>query len=370
VHSTVSTGIKTLISKLFYVMAVINELLCFIINKYGIATRSQLKTVLISFYDDDELISAKDILFADAAALLLDDTPRCVRRQKGDNRARLVCDDIFELLSLIDEKSLMGNLPVYVARNLDKLPTVQPDELEMLCLSRKIGEIDKRLAFIETNVTTVNADKILNKLNDISQQLVQQPSGRDKLLDMPDTGGVNGVNSDVISGPLASLQADRQEAVNIDDNKVNPSEHSGLVMPSSSWVDTVAAARDNLAEWTTVGRRKPPAVKPTVRVHGKKELLHDNTTIKTVPRKPVLAAFAGRLHPDTTAEELTKFLCAEGMKGVVCRKLKAKDGQVFSTAAFYVTCCAESEHLFYDERCWPEGVEVRDWVYKNRASAQ
>jgi len=74
-------------------MAVINELLCFIINKYGIATRSQLKTMLISFYDDDELISAKDILFADSAALLLDDTPRCVRRQKGDNRARLVCDD-------------------------------------------------------------------------------------------------------------------------------------------------------------------------------------------------------------------------------------------------------------------------------------
>jgi len=32
---------------------------------------------------------------------------------------------------------------------------------------------------------------------------------------------------------------------------------------------------------------------------------------------------------------------------------------------FYVTCCAESVDVFYDEHHWPDGVEVRDWVYKN-----
>jgi hypothetical protein len=34
----------------------------------------------------------------------------------------------------------------------------------------------------------------------------------------------------------------------------------------------------------------------------------------------------------------------------------------FSTAAFYVTCCADSKDVFYDESSWPEGSEVRDWV--------
>jgi len=346
-------------------MAVVNELLCFIVNKYGKVTRSQLKTVLVSFYDDEELTNAKEILFADAAALLHADMPRCVKRQKGDNRARLVCDDILDLLCLIDEKNSMNNLPVYVARNLDKLPAVQPDELEMLCLSRKIGELDKRLASIETNATAANAEKILDKLDDVCKHLAQRSADHNKL---HSTSNAEGLHGAVISGPPATLsqhqpQAHLQEIVNISDHDVRP------MTPSPSWVDTVAATKDNPAEWITVERRKAPVLKPTVRVHGKKELLHEGNSIKTVPRKPVLAAFAGRLHPDTTAEELTKFLCAEGMKGVVCRKLEPMDGRVFRTAAFHVTCCVESEQLFYDERCWPEGVEVRDWVYKNRALA-
>ena len=52
------------------------------------------------------------------------------------------------------------------------------------------------------------------------------------------------------------------------------------------------------------------------------------------------------------------------MRGVVCRKLEDKRGRMFRTAAFHVTCCRESEDLFYDEKHWPDGVELRDWVYK------
>jgi len=60
--------------------------------------------------------------------------------------------------------------------------------------------------------------------------------------------------------------------------------------------------------------------------------------LKSVPRDEILSAFVGRLHPDTTEEELTKYLSSEGMKGIVCRKLVAKNGRKFNTAAFRVTC--------------------------------
>ena len=99
----------------------------------------------------------------------------------------------------------------------------------------------------------------------------------------------------------------------------------------------------------------------TVRVCGKKI----TEGVKAVPRKAILSAFVGRLHQDTTEEELSKYLAQEGMKGVVCRRLKPKAGFKFSTAAFLVSCCAESSTLFYDETCWPAGVELRDWVYRH-----
>jgi len=80
----------------------------------------------------------------------------------------------------------------------------------------------------------------------------------------------------------------------------------------------------------------------------------------------VLAAYVGRLYRDTTEEELCKFLVDEGINGVVCKKLIHKTGTNFKSAAFYVTCCAEIRETFYAERSWPEGVEMRDWVYYNR----
>jgi len=76
-----------------------------------------------------------------------------------------------------------------------------------------------------------------------------------------------------------------------------------------------------------------------------------------------LAAYVGRLHSDTTEEILTEFLTDMGIKGAVCKRLKAKNGQIFRTAAFYVTCCEESKDLFYNESCWPDGAELRDWIY-------
>ena len=126
---------------------------------------------------------------------------------------------------------------------------------------------------------------------------------------------------------------------------------------------------NDTAGWATVAGRnlpprppRPPRQKPTVRIKGTRS----DGGLKSVPRTSILSAYVGRLHPDTTAEDLTKYLQAEGIKGVACRKLMSKDGRTFKAAAFYVTCCTESHDKFYDETCWPDGVELRDWIYHSK----
>ena len=83
-----------------------------------------------------------------------------------------------------------------------------------------------------------------------------------------------------------------------------------------------------------------------------------------------LTCFAGRLDQAVTEEDLHQFLSSQGMRGVVCKKLIAKNGQVFKTSAFRVTCSAESASLFYDEGLWPAGVELRDWIFYRRDDRQ
>jgi len=50
------------------------------------------------------------------------------------------------------------------------------------------------------------------------------------------------------------------------------------------------------------------------------------------------------------------------------KKLVAKDGKVFKNAAFMVSCSAQSRDLFYNESTWPEGAELRDWVFYDKKS--
>jgi len=140
-------------------------------------------------------------------------------------------------------------------------------------------------------------------------------------------------------------------------------QHPTEAASPSVVVDTDKTDSDG---WHTVHRRRDGArISPrqVIRVRGTKVGISDDD-VKAIPRKPVLAAFVGRLHRDTTDKDLTTYLTREGMKGVVCRRLKPKDGQTFHTSAFYVSCCTESAELFYNEECWPAGVELRDWVYK------
>jgi hypothetical protein len=73
----------------------------------------------------------------------------------------------------------------------------------------------------------------------------------------------------------------------------------------------------------------------------------------------------GRLDVATTEVELHDYLDNVGIHNAVCKKLSAKDGRVFKTAAFRVICCTDYREAFYNEDNWPAGAELRDWVFYN-----
>ena len=86
--------------------------------------------------------------------------------------------------------------------------------------------------------------------------------------------------------------------------------------------------------------------------------------LKTVPRR--LTCFVGRLDVETTADELRDFLIEAGISGVRCTKIKPKSGRVYYSAAFRVSCDESFKDIFYNEAIWPDGVELRDWIFYSR----
>ena len=102
--------------------------------------------------------------------------------------------------------------------------------------------------------------------------------------------------------------------------------------------------------------QRPDAAKPRLRVRGHASV----SSIKAVPQQ--LTCFVGRIDPDVTGENLATFLKDCGIKDVRCCKLVPKDGRVFRTAAFRVSCNDESQ--------WPVGAELHDWVLYNQDGRQ
>jgi len=331
----------------------ISEVLCFTVNKYGKMTRLQLKSVLSGFYSEDELVNAKDVLFGDAGKLNLTDLPRYVKRTSKGDKVKLIADDILDLCTFLDEKHQLCNLPTYVAQNVDRIPKVKLEDMELFCAAKKMEDIDVRLNAVES--TSANFTTLIDKCDNVLKLLETRQNAVDSAVDC-----LTAKLDQVCVKPNCNMQPVHKPSTSSTKLDSSASNDNGC--------DSVEPVEPEKGEWVMVASKntpRQPRARPAVRVHGAKVVGPvAESVVRGVPRVAVLAAFVGRLHLDTTEEELTKYLAAEGMKGVVCRKLRPRNGQVFRTAAFRVTCSPESQHLFYDERCWPQDVELRDWIYK------
>ena len=122
----------------------------------------------------------------------------------------------------------------------------------------------------------------------------------------------------VNKGPSANAQTVRDEEqggrLTVPDAD-KATDHS--TSAQAVWADVaVQGVESSVAPhtWQTVSRTKStPRHRLSVRVQGAKEL-SESTTVRSIPRaiprapqKSVLAAYVGRLHIDTTEEDLTHF---------------------------------------------------------------
>ena len=114
---------------------------CFLRKNYEKLNESHLNQ-LVSFYKDDELISAKDILLrevrhaADEIGIDLD-LPRMPNRQ-GISKSKHTADDIFKLLTIVDERKLWDAMSRFVAEDLERVPFINADYMNVIHMARKL----------------------------------------------------------------------------------------------------------------------------------------------------------------------------------------------------------------------------------------
>ena len=130
---------------------IVNELLCYVNANYMKMTMNQLKTILFSFYKEDELYQAKELLVTNVESVDDKLLPRYPKR-KGENRVRGTIDDITEIISIIDEQKLMDNLPKFAAVDLTRIPTVRIEDVDVYNMARKLEAIENKMDKLQTKL--------------------------------------------------------------------------------------------------------------------------------------------------------------------------------------------------------------------------
>lgn len=117
---------------------VIDEMLSYIQNKISISDEETLIRICVSSFNSDEILQSKSLLFD---SLPIDQCNKITRKGKGKNQRDL--EDIIGVFKAIDPDII----PIFVARQLEKLPPITFDHLDCTKLLKDIatlrGEMDQ-----------------------------------------------------------------------------------------------------------------------------------------------------------------------------------------------------------------------------------
>ena len=354
---------------------VLCEVLCFIVHKYGKCPDQLVKTVLHDFYTDEDICQAKKLLHSELAKLNVDGVPDRLVTRKGDNKSKLDIDDMYMMISKADELKLLSKLPKFVAGDLNKLPWCKPEDIDICILARKVASLEDMLKKQSHTVTSLIDS--LSKLD--LNTMMKQCQAVDALVETVKNIELHATTSaeqlktfDCVAESLTKIESRISDAVvtvrdepsNTDNQQMHVTVGESAKINDNSadhvWADVVAmhpSVADD--DYTVVQHKKSSKATNNIRICGTKKSASEVTA---VPRR--LTAFVGRLHKDTTAESLTKYLTDAGLNDIRCRLIIPKNGRQFATTAFFVSCPVMCKSLFYDENVWPEGCELRDWYVK------
>ena len=396
---------------------IINDILCFVQNNFINHPKNNLLNTISNFYKEDEIVGAKNCLYAfvDSLSEKPEGISRNVKRQAGDNKRKLDSEDLLNLYSVLDAAKI--KLPRYTVANLRHIPSINAGEVDLYALAATVNNLNSQFDLILNRLSSIEsmACKLLKKSDFLEAEL----AGSEQKMCSEISNGFGAVNDTVLSGfesisaavesvhntvtpysnqlasvsqclgqikhnaqstlqPLTLGQIEHKMQSTHPSQENKQSKHQGIQPIKHTNDKEGVTAEKNVeisdvhkstwamkvvnGEWKNVNGKRRQSIK----VKGTRPPAQDaESAIKAIPRKDRLYAYVGRLEINTKEEELVDYLKFVGIINVRCKRLKVKNGAVQDTAAFFVSCDAESREIFYDESYWPDGAELRDWVFYN-----
>lgn len=118
---------------------IINEVLCTAIYRIHANAAHNLFYVLNNFYNEDEISNAKRILWDNAPHDKIGE----FQRRNNNSRRPAKSEHTMDIIKAIQKLDAAEALPDVAAQNLDKIPPMLPEELNMMLMLQRISKLEK-----------------------------------------------------------------------------------------------------------------------------------------------------------------------------------------------------------------------------------
>ena len=353
---------------------IIDELLCFIVNKVDILPVDIISQLCCTTFSETEIEKSKKLLFD----LCADDSTSRLITRKGDKKNAA---NIADMIKLLNEKA--GSVPPFVAMDLNKLPPISYDSVDISVLLRRLEKTQSDIEVLKTCIGTQG------RSTDDNTALIHELDGRVRRLESGELHPgptQRGYQNDTPQNatPAASSHGLTQETAT--DVQESDLVHQAAAEPAAEVAaEPVAESADPLGKWTDVVRKerrnvkrdKPPCPSTDSRntisqaappiVNKKRKPRNSikitgtavDTPIASVgPKLRFANVFATRFRPDVTPEGLLNHLTRKLKVDMKVEPVTTKYGGYRS---FHITSQCKDPTIFMQEDVWPANIQVRWW---------
>lgn len=345
----------------------INEVLFFINTTVDQHATSQIKSTMLDFYRDDEIVAAKQALVravedSDTAVAIQQFT----KKRIGENKIRANIDDIMNIFETVDENMLRDSLPILCAADRSRIPVFVDEMTDIAAMRLEISKLRQQFELLTNQVLcnnksheSINRNISAGKDNEHTVTVLRNST----LQNVIDIGkSVNDNRSCMNEEPDTANAPNQQVSGNVPHDSEDYAD--AVRQPPTHAIGKSVSNRD---DFQLVTKKKNNKKKPVVMI-GHSTGDHQ---FKGVAKKTVLCV--SRLEIGTSTQVVEDFLKSNGVNVVSCHALTpSSTSSPDERRPKFINmrlCISQSDaKKVCNADIWPDGVVIRPWVFKGTRS--
>lgn len=397
---------------------VISEVLAYIQYKQDVMDNESLIKICDSSFSDEEIVCAKSLLFESVSAEL---AQRKISRRKDGKKKR----NIENIINLFKEQD-PDSIPIFVARDLLKLPPVAIDHIDAVSLLKDVMNLRNEIKCIkDTYVTVERFQRLESELQNriitpITNHQNVNTRKRGGYLDSGPIGLLHEVNS-ITEGIQNTADECTANVCEINDNTRNAASCSHaqqgaqavsvspereqtngtITWPASrhhrqSMSPTVITHELNsvpIEKQCNVNKMETLTIADVVRKQGDVKINKPSESWTLVQKKRYKNRFIGKtgkaimessskfkaadvkiplfitnVSKECSEIDITEYIHSKTMEKISLEKIKMKEDRPYN--AFKLSVLKTNVHLYLNSDMWPDGIKFRRFIHFRKRSLQ